>query len=780
MTRIHTASRWLIALSLVVMSISGFASNQLLDEDAFAGLISKSVESPEVRKLLATKAVDIAIDASDADARLAAALPEEFSLVATPALELSKPAISEAGAQLLGINAVETSLNAAARSIHRQTTGAILAEEETDVVINTLPVLVVVADQIAGDVGARAAVGVNLPESATSINLGSNSSTAWTVVRSLGYVAGIAVVVWLASLIIYFATAGSGHRLLAARRLGRTFAKAGIALALLTWLMLIVVAAALEVTLASGEALSFGRISVGGFSDGGGIALAQVVFDPLIGSGRQTLFIGIAIIAASYAFGRGVVATALRTSLRDADATALTEATLDALPSHLRHVQRALTGGLAVALILWPQLTLRPALTLTLLVAMMLVALWIVSSATTLAVSLRTAMGWSKVDVQDRTERSERASQHRRNLFIIAGGVAIVWPSYETSGFVGLVVLLAAAFGATYWWELKSADADADELALAGIEDATWSTRRKVSVGVVVALGVALIAFGGDNSSPAGASALAATGPPACNGHEALCDRPLDQVVFAGTHNSMSSSDLGWELANHEKAIPDQLAGGIRALLIDVQYWPQAESITSLDLDPEAAKIAAAALSVDAAPEDGLWMCHQLCQLGGTPFVDFLGDLRAFLETNPDEVLFIVIQDDAPAADIKAAIELAEIDRYAYAHQAGDEWPTLGDMISTNERIVFLAENDADATGWYQLAFDGNVSETGFRYSVIEDFACDESRGGNDGTFFMINHWVETGLPVPSESDQVNARQVLLDRVDDCVEQRGRRPGSSR
>ena len=42
-----------------------------------------------------------------------------------------------------------------------------------------------------------------------------------------------------------------------------------------------------------------------------------------------------------------------------------------------------------------------------------------------------------------------------------------------------------------------------------------------------------------------------------------------------------------------------------------------------------------------------------------------------------------------------------------------------------------------------------NGPKTGFRYSVVEDFDCSESRGGNDGDFFLINHWVETGLPVP-------------------------------
>ena len=210
---------------------------------------------------------------------------------------------------------------------------------------------------------------------------------------------------------------------------------------------------------------------------------------------------------------------------------------------------------------------------------------------------------------------------------------------------------------------------------------------------------------------------------------------------------------------------------------IDVQYWPQGASVESLELDPEAAKIAASALAIDAPPEDGLWMCHKLCELGGTPFGEFLADLRVFLETNPDEVLVIVIQDEAPADDIVEAIEGSRVDEFAFTHVAGSPWPTLGDMIEANRRVVFLAENEAHDASWYQLAFDGNVSETGFRYSVVEDFDCSESRGGTTGDFFMINHWVETGLPIPAEADTVNSAEVLHRRIEQCLADRGRAPG---
>ncbi len=57
-----------------------------------------------------------------------------------------------------------------------------------------------------------------------------------------------------------------------------------------------------------------------------------------------------------------------------------------------------------------------------------------------------------------------------------------------------------------------------------------------------------------------------------CNGDAELCDRPLDDVAFASSHNAMSIADYGWVWPMHDGTITDQLNGGIRALLIDTHY----------------------------------------------------------------------------------------------------------------------------------------------------------------------------------------------------------------
>ncbi len=79
----------------------------------------------------------------------------------------------------------------------------------------------------------------------------------------------------------------------------------------------------------------------------------------------------------------------------------------------------------------------------------------------------------------------------------------------------------------------------------------------------------------------AGTSAVvAATNPTAranpkadgCNGYVELCMQRLNQIVWPGSHNAMSSSAYNFFGAEHTLSVPDQLNQGVKALLLDVYY----------------------------------------------------------------------------------------------------------------------------------------------------------------------------------------------------------------
>ena len=275
-----------------------------------------------------------------------------------------------------------------------------------------------------------------------------------------------------------------------------------------------------------------------------------------------------------------------------------------------------------------------------------------------------------------------------------------------------------------------------------------------------------------------------------CNGHAVLCDRPLNEVAFAATHNSMSAASEGWFFASHRDGIAEQLDSGIRGLLIDVWFgFPSLTGVATelLGKDREAMVELYGAAVVDARDriaaglgplEDReLYLCHGFCEVGATPLREALDDIRRFLATNPGEVLIVFIQDEAPAEDIAAAFADGGLERYAYAHPGRDApWPTLGELVERNERLIVMTEAaDRAPVPWLQRGFE-LTQETPFAFHSVDDLSCEPNRGPADAPLFLVNHWIEDIAPTPEDAELLNARDVLLTRLRDCAAERGQTP----
>lgn len=293
---------------------------------------------------------------------------------------------------------------------------------------------------------------------------------------------------------------------------------------------------------------------------------------------------------------------------------------------------------------------------------------------------------------------------------------------------------------------------------------------------------------GGDGDALGGGAVTA------CNGHAALCERPLNDVAFATTHNSMSAASEGWLFASHRDGIAEQLEAGVRGLLIDVWYGFPASSRVRTELLGAAGEelqrtelarqygeeaLAArdrVAESLELEGERGLFLCHGFCELGATPLDEALRDVRIFLDTHRGEVLLIFVEDHAGATDIVAAFVANGLERYAYAHpQPGAPWPTLGELVERDERLLVLVENAGGAAPWYHAGFE-LAQETPFSFASAEEFSCAESRGRGDSPLFLLNHWIEDLTPSPADAEEVNARALLLARAEQCRDERDRLP----
>jgi hypothetical protein len=297
-------------------------------------------------------------------------------------------------------------------------------------------------------------------------------------------------------------------------------------------------------------------------------------------------------------------------------------------------------------------------------------------------------------------------------------------------------------------------------------------------------------------------TAAPATG--ACNGHDALCGRPLDEVALAATHNSMSVPLPGWYSSAHEAPIADQLAEGIRGLLIDTHYADRLAGGrlrtyfgSREELRRQAQQDGVSPDAVDAAlrtrerlgfrgeGERGMYLCHTFCELGGTPLEDVLDDIHDFLVANAEEVIVIVNQDYVTPEDFVAAAGDAGLDELAYRGPTKGAWPTLRQMIDRGQRAVFLAENHAGAAPWYHLAYESITEETPYSFSKAAQLtdpaslaaSCAPNRGPEGAPLFLANHWITTDpVPLPSDAGKVNAYEPLLARMRECRRLRGHLP----
>ena len=105
-------------------------------------------------------------------------------------------------------------------------------------------------------------------------------------------------------------------------------------------------------------------------------------------------------------------------------------------------------------------------------------------------------------------------------------------------------------FGVTELLALLQAQASAPGPRPAG--GARWRWPARVGVVAVAAVVVVVVVTGSEPE----AAPLAAVPAEGCNGSKALCDRQLNEVAFAGTHNSFSAADSpGWYIANQLRTI---------------------------------------------------------------------------------------------------------------------------------------------------------------------------------------------------------------------------------
>ena len=109
-----------------------------------------------------------------------------------------------------------------------------------------------------------------------------------------------------------------------------------------------------------------------------------------------------------------------------------------------------------------------------------------------------------------------------------------------------------------------------------------------------------------------------------CNGLASNCDKPLNEITFAGVHNSMSNAQDGWLSPNNFLPHIGALNAGYRALMIDTFLF---------DGD------------FNASTPDELYACHGLCAFGKRTAFDEFNHTKTWLDDNPQELIVLFMEN---------------------------------------------------------------------------------------------------------------------------------------
>ena len=231
-----------------------------------------------------------------------------------------------------------------------------------------------------------------------------------------------------------------------------------------------------------------------------------------------------------------------------------------------------------------------------------------------------------------------------------------------------------------------------------------------------------------------------------CNEMALLCDRRLDEVFFAGTHNSMSASEEGWLGPNHHFAIPQQLQDGIRALNIDTYWW-----------------------------EEQAYMCHGYCEIGAQPLVWATDHIAQFLFDQPNNVLIITFQSTLTAEQTLESFTQSGLSSELYHHTPTQEWPTLQELIDNQQRLVVFSNSDGGSQGYMDQWM--HWLDNPYSAQSVDDFACYYDRGDPEtASLYNINHFLTAPIALPELAEEANEQTILSEHIDRCIHETNRYP----
>ena len=154
--------------------------------------------------------------------------------------------------------------------------------------------------------------------------------------------------------------------------------------------------------------------------------------------------------------------------------------------------------------------------------------------------------------------------------------------------------------------------------------------------------------------------------------------------------------------------------------------------------------------------------------------------LSTFIEENPREVLIIELDmKDGSSTDLRAALQYSGLLEYVYYPQQEtniiEDWPTLGELIYSNKRIILFGVGDGMASCPASQCLDGILYTNDYIVQTATDGSdltkCEGTVTGDVIVgYFQMNNYKESSstIPTPSKARELNSYSALKERLESC------------
>ncbi|PVV02385.1 hypothetical protein BB560_003158 [Smittium megazygosporum] len=279
-----------------------------------------------------------------------------------------------------------------------------------------------------------------------------------------------------------------------------------------------------------------------------------------------------------------------------------------------------------------------------------------------------------------------------------------------------------------------------------------------------------------------------------CNGYSEFCSKKYNELAYPGTHNSFAVGDS--IASNQNIPVRDQLESGIRFLMFDL-HDPNPKNISKVLNDANVNGVAEGIVNsafqaitdaknlIKGRSGSSITLCHTSCYLlNAGLFQDTLNIIAAFMKENENEVITVSVENfsNFEIGAVAKDFSKSKVSRYIFNPKNyakfPDEWPSLKEMVSDDNRLVIFISSNANETEvpWI-LGQNKFIAETSFENLDSKSFDCKGTFPSSKLT--LLNHFKSTEkqigdfkayIPKKDSLEQINSEQSILDQANLCAQ----------